>query len=66
MFNRQRCGEKCKSLIAHFNYSKIVMGGWFLISFFDMPAKNAKPFKQGGGEKGRGTHIKGAVRSSRV
>ena len=36
MYNRQRCSEMWESLI---HYSKIVRGGWFLISFIDVPAK---------------------------
>ena len=44
----------------HFNYSKIVRDGWFLMSFMYVPAKNAKQFKpllEGGRGKGRGTHV---------
>jgi hypothetical protein len=45
MYDRQRCSEMCESLIPHFNYSKIVTGGLFVISFIDVPAKNAKQLK---------------------
>ena len=56
MYDRQRCNEKFESLIPHFNYSKIVRGGWFLISFIHVCAKNAKPLKlllEGDRENGR-------------
>ena len=56
LFDRQKCSVKCESLILHFNYSKIVIGGWFLISFIHVPEKNAKPLKlllEGDGEKVR-------------
>ena len=33
------------TLIPHFKYSKIVRGGWFRISFIDVPAQNAKLLK---------------------
>ena len=50
----------CESLIPYFNYSKIVRGGWFLISFILVPAKNAKRLKlllEGSREKCRGKHV---------
>ena len=53
---KPKCNEKFESLIPHFNYSKIVRGGCFLISFIDVPAKNVKTLKlllEGDGEKGR-------------
>ena len=53
LFDRQNCSEKCESLILHFNYSKIVISGWFLISFIDVSERNAKPLKlllEGDGE----------------
>ena len=37
MYDRQRCREKCESLIPHFNYSKIIRGSSFLISFIRVP-----------------------------
>ena len=57
MYDRKRCSERFESHIPHFfNYSKIVMGGWFLISFIYVRAKKEKPLKlllEGDGEKGR-------------
>ena len=57
MYDRKRCSERFESHIPHFfNYSKIVRGGWFLISFIYVRAKKEKPLKlllEGDGEKGR-------------
>ena len=57
MYGRQRCSEKCE-FFPHYNYSKIVRGGWFPL--IHVTAKNAKPLKlslEGGGEKVWGTHV---------
>ena len=53
MYDRQRWSKMYESLIRHFNYTKIVTSGWFLISFIHVPVKNAKLFLEGSGEKGR-------------
>ena len=56
LFDRQKCSEKCESFILHINYNKIVIGGWFPISFIHVPEKNAKLLKlllEGDGEKVR-------------
>ena len=45
LFDRQKCSEKCESLILHINYSKIVIGSWFPIIFIHVPEKNAKTVK---------------------
>ena len=46
------------SFFPHYNYSKIVRGGW--LPLIHVTAKNAKPLKlslEGGGEKVWGTHV---------
>ena len=48
------------SFFPHYNYNQIVRGGWFPISFIDVPAKNAKLLKfslEGGGEKVWGANV---------
>ena len=45
MYDRHRCSEKCESLIPHFDYSKFVSDGLFLISFIHVPAKKCKTVK---------------------
>ena len=61
MYDRQRCSEMCESLIPHFNYSKIVWCGSFLLSFIEVAAKNAKLLNSHwnvrSAIKGRGTHV---------
>ena len=47
--------DRQRSVIPHFNYSKIFIGGWFVIWFIHMSAKNGKQLQallQGGGVKG--------------
>ena len=39
MFDRQRCGEKCKSLIPCFNLIEVINDGRLVISFVDVTAK---------------------------
>ena len=39
MFDRQRCGEKCKSLIPCFNLIEVINDGRLVISFVDVTTK---------------------------
>ena len=55
-----RGAVRSASLIPHFKYNKIVRGGWFRISFIEVPAQNAKLLKfslEGGGEKVWGANV---------
>ena len=38
---RQMCSLKWESVTLHFDYSKIFINGWFVISLIDVPTKNA-------------------------
>ena len=49
-----------RSLRVSFHTLTIVRGGWFVISFIHVTAKNANPLKlplEGGGEKVWGTNV---------
>ena len=56
MYDSQRCNEKWKSVILHFNLIEIINDGWLVFFFVHMAGKIAKPLKpllEGGGRKGR-------------
>ena len=57
MYDMQMCNEKRKSVIQCFNFIEIINDSRLVISLFDKYAKPLKRLMEGGGEKGRGTHV---------